>query len=72
MVTKKKKPLTKTITKQEPFEENKLDFLELENRIEHVEKALTESLENVTICMQHILEMNPKIKKCAERLGIES
>ena len=67
MATKKKvKPLKKSA------ENTKLDFLELENRIECMERALAEGLENVNTCMQHVLEMSPKIKKCSERLGLES
>ena len=75
MATKKKpvKPLKKSA------ENTKLDFLELENRIEcmerdvqRIEKALAEGLENINTCMEHILKMIPKVKKTAERLGIES
>ena len=67
MATKKKvKPLKKSAGN------TKLDFLELENRIECMERALAEGLENINTCMQHVLEMSPKIKKCSERLGLES
>ena len=67
MATKKKvTPLKKSA------ENTKLDFLELENRIECMERALAEGLENVNTCMQHVLEMSPKKKKCSERLGLES
>ena len=70
MATKKKtkiKPL-----KKKNVEYTELDFLELENRIECMERALAEGLENINTCMQHVLEMSPKIKKCSERLGLES
>ena len=50
----------------------KLDFLELENRIQNIERALAEALDNVNTCMEHVLKVVPKVKKCAERLGIES
>ena len=50
----------------------KLDFLELENRIQNIESALAEGLNNINTCMEHVLEVVPKVKKCAERLGIES
>ena len=70
MGTKKKiKPIEK---KAADAEISKLDLLEIESRIEHMEKALSESLQNINICMQHVLELTPKVKKCAERLGIES
>ena len=66
--TKKKtiKPIEKKTT------DVKLDFLELENRIQNIERALAEALDNVNTCMKHILEVVPKVKKCQQRLGIES
>ena len=69
----KKKPLKKTIKPiKKKTNDVKLDFLELENRIQNIERALAEGLENINTCMNHVLEMSPKIKKCAERLGLES
>jgi ribosome assembly protein YihI (activator of Der GTPase) len=70
-MSKKKTEKVKPI-KKKSVESTELDFLELENRIEHLERALAEGLENINVCMQHVLEMSPKIKKCSERLGLES
>ncbi len=69
MATKKK---VKPIEPKKDAEITKLDLLEIESRIEHMERALAESLQNINVCMQHILELTPKVKKCSERLGIES
>ena len=69
----KKKQSKKTIKPiKKKTNDVKLDFLELENRIQNIEKALAEGLENINTCMTHVLEMSPKIKKCTQRLGIES
>ena len=69
----KRKPLKKTIKPiKKKTNDVKLDFLELENRIQNIERALAEGLENINTCMNHVLEMSPKIKKCTQRLGIES
>ena len=69
----KKKPLKKTIKPiKKKTNDVKLDFLELENRIQNIESALAEGLNNINTCMEHVLEVVPKVKKCAERLGIES
>ena len=69
MATKKK---VKPIEKKKNVEISKLDFLEIESRVEHMERALAESLQNINTCMQHIIELAPKVRKCSERLGIES
>ena len=69
----KKKQSKKTIKPiKKKTNDVKLDFLELENRIQNIERALAEGLENINTCMNHVLEMSPKIKKCTQRLGIES
>ena len=68
----KKKTNVKPIEKKKSADFTKLDFLELENRIECMERALSEGLDNINTCMEHVLEMSPKIKKCSERLGLES
>ena len=69
MATKKK---VKPIEKKKNVEISKLDFLEIESRVEHMERALAESLQNINTCMQHIIELAPKVRKCSDRLGIES
>ena len=69
----KKKQSKKTIKPiKKKTNDVKLDFLELENRISNIERALAEALDNVNVCMKHVLEIAPKVKKCAERLGLES
>ena len=69
----KKKPLKKTIKPiKKKTNDAKLDFLELENRISNIERALAEALDNINTCMDHVLKVVPKVKKCAERLGLES
>jgi hypothetical protein len=68
----KKKTVIKPLKKKTSTEFKELDFLELENRIECMERALSEGLDNINTCMKHVLEMSPKIKKCSERLGLES
>ena len=54
---KKIEPLKKKMT-AETFE---IDFLELENRMECVERALAESIENLNECMKFIVETVPKV-----------
>ena len=72
MAKEKAKKKVKPIDKKKTAETYDIDFLELENRVECLERALAEGLDNIAECMKHVIEMNPKIKKCAERLGIES
>ena len=72
MAKEKAKKKVKPIEKKKTAETFEIDFLELENRIECLERALAEGLDNISECMKHIIEITPKVKKCAERLGIES
>jgi len=68
MATKKVKP----IKKKASAEMSKLDILEIESRLDNMERALAEGLQNINVCMEHVLDLAPKVKKCTERLGIES